>query len=51
MVNAITERNSPVLNFVYYQFQTLTDQFADVNGKQPMSLFSFVETANTIVAW
>ena len=32
MVNATTERNSPVLNFVYYQFQTLTDQFADVNG-------------------
>ena len=31
--------------------QTLTDRFADVNGKQNWWLFSFAETVDIIVAW
>ena len=36
MVNAIPERNLPVLNFAYHLSKPWLDQFAHVNDKQPI---------------
>ena len=40
MVNAIPGRNLTVLNFAYHLPKPWTDQFAHVNGKQPLFLIS-----------
>ena len=45
MLNAISGQNLPVLNFAYHLPKQWTDQYANVDGKQPKFFLSLSYTA------